>query len=304
VIVQWKKLISKQLLTVIGTVAFTSHIAAPAFAFDTAPLQRHIEQLEHSDNVRIGVSVLDTGTGETFSYKDDARFPLNSTFKAFACGALLARADQRQIDLSEHRPVTDGDIVPWSPVTEKNLGAPGLTLEDHCRAVLEWSDNTSANVLLDALGGPDALTAILRDLGDTATRIDRYEPAANLRNSDDDPRDTTTPRAALESFKTYVAGDALSEASREKYLSWIKGGQVTGALLRTHLPKGWEIGDRSGADASRTRSIVAVIWPPKQAPVFVAIYTDHNERTKFDRRNAVIAELGATLFDVLQNTAN
>jgi len=125
-----------------------------------------------------------------------------------------------------------------------------------------------------------------------------------MREGQDDLRDTTTPSAALESFQSYAGGDVLSEDALGSYLNWIKGGQVTANLLRKSLPAGWEIGDRSGADLSRTRSIIAAIWPPARPPVYVAIYTDHANETPFERRNEVIAELGATIFDALQHTAN
>ena len=271
-----------------------------ASAFDAQRIQQRVTQLEETHDVRIGVAVLDTETGQSFEHRGQERFSLNSTFKAFACGALLAAADRGEVDILEQRIVQKGDLIPWSPVTEKRVGDPGMTLRDHCKAILEWSDNTSANYVLDAVGGPEALTQMLRDLGDTTTRIDRYEPKLNIRTGDD-LRDTTTPVAALRSLKTYVDGDVLSDGTRATYVHWLKTGKVTGSLLRKHLPAGWEIADRSGADPTRSRSIIAAIWAPDAAPVYVAIYTDHAQTTEFPIRNEVIADLGKSLFSALMD---
>jgi len=168
------KTVSGRSIVIAGLTALSPMLPSHVFAFDPVPVQQHVELLEDSDNVRIGVAILDTATGQRFGYRAGERFPLNSTFKAFACGALLAKADNGELELSKRVPVLESEIVPWSPVTEKHIGEPGLSYGEHCRAVLEWSDNTSANVVLDALGGPSALTGILRAQGDTATRIDRY----------------------------------------------------------------------------------------------------------------------------------
>ncbi|WP_196223252.1 class A beta-lactamase [Roseibium sp. RKSG952] len=277
----------------------TLPLAAPAKAFEPEPLASAITNMEQREGARIGVSVLDTQSGDVFNHRGDERFPLNSTFKAFACGALLQKAQNGGIDLDARRPVSEQEVVSWSPVTEKQIGAPGLTFREHCKASLEWSDNTAANVVLEAVGGPKAMTQVLRTFGDTTTRIDRFEPDANIQ-PEGEVRDTTTPKAALQSFKTFVADGVLSGGVHADYLDWMKSGQVTGALLRPHLPEAWEIADRSGAGRDKTRSVIAAIWPPESAPVYVAIYIDLEAGASMQRRNEMIAELAQTLFQGLK----
>ncbi len=62
------------------------------------------------------------------------------------------------------------------------------------KAAQTQSDNGAANILLRNIGGPAALTAFWRALGDDVSRLDRYEPELNTSH-DGDPRDTTTPAA-------------------------------------------------------------------------------------------------------------
>jgi beta-lactamase class A len=90
-----------------------------------------------------------------------------------------------------------------------------MTVEELCDAAMTWSDNTAANLLLGSFGGPAALTAYARSLGDEVTRLDRIEPELN-EATPGDPRDTTTPNAMLSNLRRTVLGEALSEGSRER----------------------------------------------------------------------------------------
>lgn len=51
--------------------------------------------------------------------------------------------------------------------------------------------------------------------------------------------------------------------------------QVTGNLLRSALPAGWTIADRSGAGGFGARSITAVVWShtaKASSPLIISIY--------------------------------
>ncbi|WP_205690492.1 serine hydrolase, partial [Poseidonibacter lekithochrous] len=84
--------------------------------------------------------------------------------------------------------------VTYSPVTEKWIGKR-FTPKQACDATMTFSDNTAANIVLHAVGGPEQLTEFLRRrVGDSTTRLDRTEPTLNEAKLND-PRDTTTPIA-------------------------------------------------------------------------------------------------------------
>ena len=90
-----------------------------------------------------------------------------------------------------------------------------MSLADLCAAALALSDNTAANFVLAAVGGPAGITAFFRTLGDATSRLDRTEPALN-EATPGDPRDTTTPAAAAADLDKLLLGDALKPASRER----------------------------------------------------------------------------------------
>lgn len=270
--------------------AFSAAWAGTSFG---EPLASKVAEIERRLGARVGVSIVDTGTGETWSHRAEERFPLNSTFKAFACAAVLSRVDAGQEDLARRIAFSEGDLVSYSPVTERQVGGDGLSLAQLCEAATGMSDNTAANMVLDSIGGPEGFTRFMRSIGDGATRLDRRETALN-EGVPGDPRDTTTPAAIAESLRAIVLADVLSEPSRQRITDWLAGNQVGGALLRAGLPEGWRIADRTGAGGFGSRSVVAVIWPPDGAPVVAAVYLTETEASMADR-NKAIAEIGEAL---------
>ena len=114
-----------------------------------------------------------------------------------------------------------------------------------CEAAVTLSDNTAANLLLATLGGPPAVTAFVRGLGDELTRLDRIEPALN-EALPGDPRDTTTPFAMLRDMQRLLVGDALSAASREQLIAWLLGCKTGAKRLRAGFPQDWRVGDKTG----------------------------------------------------------
>ena len=256
-------------------------------AADGGVFQRSIAALEQRHGGRLGVAVLGPANQ---AYRGDERFPICSTYKVLAAAFVLARVDRGQESLARRVSYTAADMVPYSPVTGEHAGADGLTVAALCDAAVTLSDNTAGNLLLDSFGGPAALTAYLRTLGDGSTRLDRREPELN-EAAPGDPRDTTTPAAMARLMRLLVLGTALSPASRGQLAAWLAGCTTGGKRLRGGLPSGWRAGDKTGSGSNNATNDVAVIWPPGREPLVVAAYYIGAAATD-DRRNAVLAEIG------------
>lgn len=181
----------------------------------------------------------------------------------------------------------------YSPVTEKYAGRQAMTLANLCEAALTMSDNTAANLVLQALGGPEKVTSFVRGLGDDVTRLDHWETELNEAVPGDN-RDTTTPNAMVKNLRRLLLGDALSEKSRNQLYDWLKRNQVADGLFRAAVPEGWMVADRTGAGGFGSRSITAVIWPPERQPIVVALYLTQTEAS-FSERNEAIGEIGEAI---------
>ena len=135
-----------------------------------------------------------------------------------------------------------------------------MSVSEMCKAIVELSDNTCANLLLARSGGPAALTAFWRATGDTVSRLDHNEPELN-RSPPGDPHDTTTPAAMAGNLRRFVLGDVLSPGSREHLTEWMVGCKTGNNRLRGGLPKDWKIGDKTGNNGKDASGDIAIAWP-------------------------------------------
>lgn len=187
--------------------------------------------------------------------------------------------------------VAQADLVPYAPVSKAWVGRR-VALGDLCSATMRTSDNVAANKILESIGGPGAVTAFARGLGDRTTH-DRYEPGLN-EGTPGDARDTTSPAAMADTLRALVLGDVLSASSKARLTGWLVGNSAGGPLLRAGIPRAWRIGDRTGAGGHGSRGVIAVVGPPARAPIVAAIYITGTDASMEDR-NAAIAGLGAAL---------
>ncbi|WP_269583117.1 class A beta-lactamase [Roseibium sp. Sym1] len=264
-------------------------MSAWAGDFSSTALERAVLDAETRLSARIGVAVIDTETGDTWQHRGDERFPTNSTFKAFLCAALLDAGAKGLVDPDRKVMIRDSDLVSYSPVTEKHVGGAPLSLRDLCEITVTISDNAAANLVMKEIGGPEALTAYLRAIGDDVTRSDRWEPELNSGIPGDE-RDTTSPDAAARTLKKLVLEETLPDAGRKQLTDWLVGNKVGNATLRAGLPDGWRIADKTGAGANN----IAVIWPDGRKPVVIAIYITQTAAS-FEARNNAIAGIGRAL---------
>lgn len=272
-----------------GTALTASGLFNAAHAFDRSMLRTEIDRIAAECGGRLGVSIFDTRTQDLFNHSGDERFPMCSTFKFLAAAAVLKRVDGEKEQLGRLIPVTEGDVVPGS----SHIKAPapgGLTMAELCEAAMIYSDNTAGNLILSSLGGPQAITAYARTLGDTMTRLDRNEPTLN-ESIPGDPRDTTTPNAMLKNMQTLLIGDALSAASKKQLTQWLLGNKTGATRLRAGLPVGWRIGDKTGTGERGSSNDIAIIWPPDRAPILIAVYLTETSMPA-EKRNATVADVG------------
>jgi beta-lactamase class A len=284
-----RSLIGGSLLAIPALYSLTS-LAADADSSSSPSIEQQLAELERRHGGRLGVAILDTGSQQLINYRGDERFALCSTFKALLAAFVLVRVDRDQEDLSRLIVYGKEQLVPYSPITEKHTGEGGLSVGSICEAAVTLSDNTAANLLLDSIGGPQALTAWLRSMGDEVTRLDRREPELN-ENRAGDPQDTTTPVAMLHSLRTLMFGNVLSPASRDQLIAWLVSNKTGDQKLRAGLPKGWRVGDKTGSGSNNASNDVAVIWRPKRKPVIVTVYYTHSKAST-EQANALIAEVG------------
>jgi len=247
--------------------------AALATPAEAARAERELKAIQKAIGGRLGVHALDSQSGKRFGIDDSSRYAMASTFKLLLAAALLWQVDHGAFGIERTLPISQDNILPTSPVVEAQLkaGATTMTLRELCSAIVTASDNAAANILLTGIGGPQALTTFMRNIGDEVTRIDRVEPSLNSNNPGD-PRDTTTPRAMVDSLLRIFTQEVLSIRSRALLIEWLDEAKTGLDRVRAGIPKSWQVGDKSGTGQNSAVNDLVIAFPPNRRPVFVAVY--------------------------------
>ena len=232
------------------------------------PLEEPIRGLERRSGGRLGVALLDTGSGRRFAWRGDERFPLCSTFKFLLAADLLRRADAGQERLDRRLPIRAARMGN-SPFTKSRIGHDAR-LRELCRAIIDVSDNEAANLLLPLVGGPAGLTRFARAIGDPVTRLDRMEPAMS-EAAPGEARDTTSPNAMAANFERVLLGSVLRPASRAELIGWLTEARTGETRLKAGFPRNWRIGHKTGTGRG-TANDVAIVWPGRRPPFILSTY--------------------------------
>ncbi|MBH0345719.1 class A beta-lactamase BlaIII [Bacillus pacificus] len=305
-ITHYKKIVSVVLLscvTLIGCSNSNSPSESPKQTKQTNPIKQEntgdnsFAKLEKEYDAKLGIYALDTGTNQTVSYRSDDRFAFASTSKSLAVGALLRQNSIEALD--ERITYTREDLSNYNPITEKHVDT-GMTLKELADASVRYSDSTAHNLILKKLGGPSAFEKILREIGDTVTNSERFEPELNEVNPGE-THDTSTPKAIAKTLQSFTLGTVLPSEKRELLVDWMKRNTTGDKLIRAGVPKGWEVADKTGAGSYGTRNDIAVIWPPNKKPIVLAILSNHDkEDAKYDDK--LIADATKTVLNILKAT--
>ncbi|AOS62352.1 class A beta-lactamase [Actinoalloteichus hymeniacidonis] len=269
--------------------------SAPA---PTEVSRRHdrLLELEREFDARLGVYAIAVGTGNTVSHRADERFAFCSAFKGLAAAAVLHRHPMSYLDTVVT--YTEADLMASSAITEQHV-ATGMTIGALCDAAVRFSDGTAGNLLLRDIGGPAELTAYTRSLGDTVTRMDRYEPTI-VEATPGDPRDTTSPRAIGTDYHDIVLGAALPAEKRDFLRDLLERNATLAGeqRIRAGLPAGWTVADKTGTGDYGTANDIGIVWPPDAEPIAIAIMSSKDERdARYD--NALLAAATEYVVDML-----
>lgn len=235
------------------------------------PIGDRIALLEQRHNAIVGFYGVNLESNRMFAHRDDDRFAMCSTFKAYLAARVLQKSQNDEVSLTDTVYIDPAAVVGYSPVTGPKVGSR-VALGELCRAVLQQSDNTAANALLRTIGGPPAITEFARSIGDDETRLDRWETDLNSAIPGD-PRDTSTPHALGGGFRVLLTGSALDEHHRSQLEEWMRGNVTSSRSMRAGLPEGWSTADKTGTGDYASTNDIGIAYGPAGQRILLAIMT-------------------------------
>jgi beta-lactamase class A len=269
-----------------------------AFANGDMPerLTEAFARIEETSGGRLGVALFDTENGMQTGHRAEERFPMCSTSKLLSVAAILKRIDTGKLAWDKHIRITVSDLVTYSPVTELHVD-DGLSVLELCEAALTVSDNTAANLLLNELGGPAAVTSFARTLGDQTTRLDRIEPELNEAEPGD-PRDTTSPLAIASNLRAITRAGILNDISAGRLIGWLLANKTGDARLRAGFPTNWRAGEKTGTGGNGTTNDVGIFWPPGRSAIYLSAYLTETSAPA-PEREATLAAVARAVADAV-----
>lgn len=320
--------------------AFTVPTALPAApASDThaahAVLQGRLEALaERARPGVLGITVLDSQSGERWRVDAERAYPMMSVFKAPVAAAVFARIDSGELSMEQTVTLTRADIVGGSAVPSIGAHFHGermtFTVRQLLAAAVSESDNTAVDALL-RLVHPQDVTAFLHAHGITGMRVDMSEagvdrvfeqlapgqqpPANETAQAQElrlqrgyraylaDPRNRSTPDAAADFLQKLQHGALLSPSSTRALLALMQA-QTQPNRMRRGLPHDVQLADKCGTSytvdglTAAYNDIGILTWPDGRS-VIVAAFLTASPASKTER-DALFADLARTVTSTLR----
>ena len=269
------------------------------------------------------------GSGPRLLINADRTFPMASTFKVAVAGRLLERIDKGELKLDRMITIDPNRMVDSEVIADRFIH-PGVSLSVYnlLELMLTQSDNTATDYMVEAAGGPAAVTDWvrrqgIRDLrvdGDTDAIIRRFYRmgagpfpkalAAKVKSDpnieaeslkpnaafDADPRDTTTPVAVAELMVRIFNGKALSPGSTKIMIGIMERCRTGGNRLRALMPPGTQVADKTGTIGGSVNDVGVITLPHGAGSVVVAVYIKGSDAA-YDAREKTIGQIGRAVRD-------
>jgi beta-lactamase class A len=282
---------AKRLLLLIIVCSFfiinVSSFAAIQKTDQSTSIQKKLAELEASSKGRIGIYAINTANNMHLQYRANERFPTGCTSKVIGVATILSKSMNDNALLSQKINYSKKDLTHWNPITEKYLSS-GMTVKQLCAASITYSDNTAMNLLVKKMGGLEQMTLFARSLGNNSFRQDNGWPEEAYSGGKGDLKDSSTPQDMAKSLQKLTLTDALARPQREMLISWLKANTTGDLRIRAGLPKGWIVADKTGTGGVYgTTNDLGIIWPPKCAPIIMAIYYTSDAKNTVKREDIV-----------------
>ena len=227
-----------------------------------------LAELEKDLGVALSVCAFAEG-GSTLGYRAEEPFAMCSTFKTILVAALIDKYAHSEGYWETEVPVDPAKLLDYAPIAKKIAGR-SMTITQLCDATARYSDNTTANLLIEQLGGTSAVTAFAAAKGAPNTRLDRIEPEMSEAKPGDD-RDTSTAKDLAGIYNSLLLGDGLDLTGQAMLRSWMLRNTTSAQKMRAAIPKDAELADKTGSGGYGAMNDVGVIFRKGKPPVTLAI---------------------------------
>lgn len=200
--------------------------APPVLGEPIPSLQTTLEAIPLAEGLTYGAVLVDTATRQYVSVNGDQAFPAASTIKVPLLVAFLQAVDRGEVSLTEQLTMRDDLIAAEAGVLQYRpvgLQLPALEVATLMSVI---SDNTATNMVIDRLGGMEAVNQVFAQWGLSQTRIENWLPDLEGTN-------TTSPLDMVTLLSQVEQGHILSLRERDRLFAIMAETET-----RTLIPQG------------------------------------------------------------------
>ena len=205
----------------------------------------------------VGVAAIDLQTGRKIGRNADTLFPQASSIKIPIMIEVFRSARAGAVKLDEKITLEKRDSVEGSGHLRilMRSHAVTVTIRELVTAMIETSDNTATNRLI-ALVGMDAVNRSIKDMGFTATKLQRrmLEPGAAKA----DRENISTPNEMAGMAELLYRGKAVDEAASREMIEILK---LVSANFRESIPDSVPIASKPG-EVNGVRAETGIVFLP------------------------------------------
>ena len=177
-------------------------------------------------------------TGAEYSFGGDERVRTASTIKVAVMIEAFARVAEGRAKWTDELVLTREKKVSGSGILQEFSDGLHLTLRDAVTLMMVMSDNTATNLVIDALGGADAVNARMQSLGLSDTRLMRKVGGGG--ESEEGKREEnkrfglgrTSPREMVAIVEKLERGEVVSPAASKEMIELMKREQTQDGIWR------------------------------------------------------------------------
>jgi beta-lactamase class A len=222
----------------------TGAVPSPAGCLDPGQARAAVAAVAAACSGHVGLTARHLGTGEELTWHPEAVIQTASSVKVAIHAEVLRQARLGLVSPAAPVATRADDLTGGSGVL--SVLRPGLscTVADLCTLMIVVSDNTATNMLIDLLGGVDAVNRGVASLGYPEIRLDHkigllppplVVPSPPPRASSDAPLATATPAAFCRLMATLHAGEVVDRAASQEIITTLRYQQDQARFPRAYL---------------------------------------------------------------------
>ena len=299
-------------------------------------LKKQFEALEKFCDGTLGVSALHIETNKAFHFNADQRFLMCSTYKVAIAVFLLHKTEENEINLNDLCEITETDLLPGviSTLNQFNYDVPQhISLHNLMRFMLQESCNSATGIILNKIGGPQALDAYLQSINiheigmdfysfdmfaswdgiknmpakctlaqykalELAVPLKEVETARNKIMAEIEKSDegTATPQAMTQLLTRLFKAELISKKSSDLILQIMRGCKRGPLRLMGLLPPRTPVAHKTGTLTGYTCDMGVITLPHQAGHIAVTAFIKKSSKD-LTNNERVLAEVGRSLYD-------